>query len=127
MNSFSEKNQSQSSVIAKLQQQMHEKDRDIQKLEHQAENLRLDLEQKVKELAFNQEAFTHQSGLMKNKLDHHKQMHTKVQEDTDITLAKHQKEMAIMEQQLQIANNKNLDLKQELEKNIQQFQEAVGK
>lgn len=68
---------------------MHEKDRDIQKLEHQVENLRLDLKQKKKELAFNQETFTHQSGLMKNKLDHHKIMHNKVQEDTDVSAAKH--------------------------------------
>ena len=51
---------------------MHEKDRDIQKLEHEVENLRLDLKQKVKELSFNQETFSHQGGLMKNKLDHHK-------------------------------------------------------
>ena len=98
---------------------MHQKDRDIQKLEHQVENLRLDLKQKVKELAFNQETFTHQSGLLKNKLDHLKQLHNKAQEDTDITQAKHMKEMAIKDQQLEISDNKNGDLKQELEKNIQ--------
>ena len=42
---------------------------------------------------------------MKKKLDHLKSMLNKVQEDTDISLAKQKKEIAIKDQQLEICEN----------------------